>query len=197
MTLSAKRMVLAVVLTCTVFGPVAVVGAAGAGHGPDVAHDHDAAHDRASAQTGVGRRLVDYVGKFHPMAVHFPIALMVAAALAELLGMATGREMFTPAARFSVWCAGISAVAAAGLGWCFAGFQLVDPMQLKTVHRWVGTAAGLWAIPLVFFCHLSYREGGRTWRKWYMLVLFVGVALVGAAGLLGGALIYGWDHLAW
>ncbi len=54
-------------------------------------HDHARDHDPGAEVTGPAR-FIQWLGKFHPIVVHFPIALLVAAAVAELLHMATNKQ---------------------------------------------------------------------------------------------------------
>ncbi len=164
-------------------------------------HDHDHAAHGASGgggKTGLAK-LIAWLGNFHPPAVNFPIALLASAALAELLVMLTGKPFFEAAARFSVWIGSLGAVGATVLGWFFAGFRLSDPTWVMTVHRWLGTAAGVWSVVVLVLCIAAYRPGetGRKWRTWYRLALFGGAAAVAVNGFLGGAMIYGLDHYAW
>ncbi len=155
-------------------------------------HDYDRDHDQGTEVTGPAR-FIQWLGKFHPIVVHFPIALLVAAAVAELLHMATDKQMFVAAAQFSVWFGAIAAVVAAVLGWCFGGFQLVDEDWVITTHRWMGSATGAWAILVVVLNAVSSPQQRRS----YLIALFVGAAMVGVTGFFGGALIHGLDHLSW
>jgi uncharacterized membrane protein len=123
--------------------------------------------------------------------VHFPIAMLIGAALAEVLLMSTGREIFQQAARFCVWIGALSAVPTAVLGWCFGGFQVADDEWILTVHRWLGTLTASWAIALLAI--REHRGGQRSYRP----LVFIGAALAMATGFFGGAMIYGLDHYAW
>lgn len=89
-------------------------------------HDHATDHDKPE---GI-QRLVRYVGKFHPLVVHFPIALILVAALAEFLFLRTRRQFFTDAARFSI---AVGAVAAS-LGWAAAHFA--SEVHRRNPSRW-------------------------------------------------------------
>src|SRR5262249_27360905 len=67
----------------------------------------------ATPLTGTLRRL----GQFHVILVHFPIALLIAAAAGEVWSVLRGRTTSAPAVHFCVVAGAASAVAAAGLGW--------------------------------------------------------------------------------
>ncbi len=160
----------------------------------DITHDHQHDHGHGDENTDAAGgfstdRLLGWLGGLHPTVVHFPIALLIAGLLAEVIGSRAGR--------FCVVLAAISAVVAAGLGWLNGGLHWVDDDWVTTTHRWVGTGTAVWSIAVAWLCLASYREGGRGLRRWYLMSLGIGASLVAAAGFFGGALIYGIDHLAW
>lgn len=167
-------------------------------HGGDSHHAPslgDPAVAEAEASPGNVPKALAWLGKFHPPVTHFPIALLVAAAFAELLFMRTGKLQFDHAARFSVWLGAGAALAAAPLGWFFAGFQFVDDDWVQTAHRWFGTATALWSGGLLIVLKQLTQAGGSRGR--FRLVLFAGTALVSITGFLGGSLLYGINHYAW
>ncbi len=162
-----------------------------------VEHDHSA-HQHADNQTGIAK-LIAWLGKFHPPSVHFPIALLISAALAELLLIITKRTLFDAAAQFCVWGGSIGTFSAVTLGWFLAGFRLNDPDWIMTTHRWLGTAVGLSAVLILMLCIASHEGGTRQlqWRWWFRVMLFITAIAVAMNGFLGGALIYGLNHYAW
>ena len=162
-------------------------------HGP-TAHPEEAAANADAPVSNVPKPLA-WLGKFHPPLTHFPIALILAAALSELLFIRTARPLFDHATRFCVCLGAGGAVAAALLGWLFAGFQLVDDEWVMTAHRWSGTATALWAGYLLLVSERAAAGDGS--RSRFRLVLFGGAALVSISGFLGGSLLYGLDHHAW
>jgi uncharacterized membrane protein len=129
------------------------------------------------------------------MLTHFPIALITAAAIAELLYIRRGSDLFEHAVRFSVWLGAGGALVAALLGWFFAGFQVFDDEWIMTAHRWAGTATALVAAALLVLCERANSGSGS--RNTFRAALFAAAGLVGATGFLGGSLLYGLDHLAW
>lgn len=136
-----------------------------------------------------------WLGKFHPPLTHYPIALLTAAALAELLLIRTKNVLFEHAVRFSVWLGASAALLAATLGWFFGGFHLVDDEWVMTAHRWSGSATGFLGAGLLVLCERASREAAS--RSFFRVALFAGAVLVGVTGFLGGALLYGLDHYTW
>src|SRR5690606_26769974 len=81
----------------------------------------------------------DFVGRLHPLATHFPIALLLAAGLAELLLAARPALGLESTIRFLVAGGAVGAVIAALLGWFAAGWRLEDRSETLGLHRWNGT----------------------------------------------------------
>lgn len=147
---------------------------------------------------GFGTKLIDWLGKFHPPACHFPIALLFAAALAELLGIVTGRSFFEGAARYCLWFGAVGAILSALLGWFMAGFRFVDHSDLLTLHRWVGTAVAIGAsLVLLLSERCRHHPDKANARLAFRIGLVIVVSLVLYVGFLGGAMIYGPHHHRW
>lgn len=174
-----------------------------AGH--DHQHDHAAdvavtVRDDARGGGFTLRRLTGWLGKFHPAAVHFPIALLLAALLAEVISILTGSQRYASAGRYCLVLGALSAVLAGTLGWFFGGFHLIDDgswRSLETRHRWAGTVTALLSIGLLILCRLSARPDARVSKRLYRVTLVVTAGLVGFTGYLGAALVWGADHMAW
>ena len=124
---------------------------------------------------GVPRPLA-WLEKFHPLAVNFPIAMLIAAALSELLLMRTRHELFFHATRFAIWVGSLGALAAAPLGWFFAGFRIADEEWLMTTHRWLGTSAAALALLVLFLCERAYRSSERQAFRFALFPLAAVVA---------------------
>lgn len=165
---------------------------------PSPANEHDhSQHDHGDHDTGFVEKLVSWIGKFHPASVHYPIALLIAAAVAEMLWIKTGKIIYSHAGQFCLWGGVAGAIATAILGWCFAGFRFVDDDWIMTTHRWLGTSMAAWAMLLGWMNLTVHRGDGSQSRKAYRVTLFVGAALVSVTGFFGGSLLYGLNHYAW
>jgi uncharacterized membrane protein len=141
-------------------------------------------------------RLLRWLGKFHVVTVHFPIALLLAAAVAELWALGRGARLPLPAVRFCVLLGAAGAAVAAVLGWLLAwgGYGAGSP-RLLALHRWLGTTAALLAVGSAVLSEADARAGRR--RPWFRILLFLGALLVGVAGHLGGTLVHGEDFFDW
>ena len=139
--------------------------------------------------------LLRRLGPLHVVVIHFPIALLIAAGLAELGAAWRGSRVPSPTVRFCVQFGTVSAVAAAALGWMHAanGFGSTMPLTLS-LHRWLGTAAALWAIGTTALAELEQRRRIRS--QWFRVWLMAGALLIAVCGHFGGILVHGPDFLS-
>jgi uncharacterized membrane protein/mono/diheme cytochrome c family protein len=142
-------------------------------------------------------RTLRLVGKLHVVVIHFPIALLVAAVIAEMWSVWRKKAAPSPVVRFCVLLGAAGAVQAAALGWIHAAFAAVGAGSTQTLafHRWLGTAASLWAVGTFIASEREARRGVRS--RLFRASLLVGAALIGAAAHLGGALVYGEHYFDW
>ena len=143
----------------------------------------------AQAMPSMLRRL----GRLHVVVVHFPIALLIAAAAGELWFAWLGRAAPAPAVHFCVLLGAAGAVVTAALGWldAWGGAGAGMPTALG-LHRWLGTAAAAWAVLTAVLSARDERRGARS--GWFRVALLVGAVLVGATGHFGGVLVHGDDY---
>ncbi|HQU44592.1 MAG TPA: hypothetical protein PK867_17365, partial [Pirellulales bacterium] len=141
------------------------------------------------------KHLLDWLGKLHVVVIHFPIALLLAAAAGEAW-FAWRAPQPASCVRFCVLSGAISAVVAAALGWLHAasGYGSGSPLIL-TWHRWLGTATAGAAVVLAVVSEIDTHRGVRSWRFRFLLLLVA--LLVGVAGHFGGLLVYGVDYFDW
>jgi mono/diheme cytochrome c family protein/uncharacterized membrane protein len=151
----------------------------------------------AEPSNGFGQQLTCWLGKFHPSMVNFPIALLTAAAVAELLRLATGQPAYHSVCRFCIWFGALTAVVAGVLGWCRADFSLTDVSWVMTTHRWLGTTTATAAVLVLVLSEVTRRPGHNGLRPAFVITLFVVAGLVLATGFFGGALVFGLDHYRW
>lgn len=165
------------------------------------AHDQGGSHDHATdhAASVKSPRLVSFFGKFHPVAVHLPIALFLVAALAELLFLFTGVPLFRSAARFNLLAAVPAAAISILLG--LAAAQGADYphgyAQAFSLHRTLGFASlGLGLVATVSSERIA-RNQNTIYLNIYRISLLLSALAVGATGHFGGLLVYGLNHFSW
>ena len=137
-----------------------------------------------------------FLGRLHPMVVHFPLALIiVAAALESLWFFRKGRGV----SRTAMTCLVIGAAAAvlaAWLGWLNAAHEPRGQSVALTLalHRWIGIAAAGTAC-----LALSFTLPARFHQRWavhgYRWSLLIAAGLVSIGGFFGGELVHGSGYL--
>jgi mono/diheme cytochrome c family protein/uncharacterized membrane protein len=143
-------------------------------------------------------RLVKWLGNFHPLAAHTPIALTMAAAIAEMLYLKYRAPALTGASRFSMVLGAMGALATGALGWLMAIGHTSS--ELLENHRWAGTIAAAAAIPIAILGEWGARRAHRMGVEWhgpsrwtFRIAVFAIAGLVGFAAHLGGLVHWGED----
>ena len=130
-----------------------------------------------------------FIGRFHPLVIHFPIALFLLVPILELAGRSAQFSYLRSSASFVLGLATVAATAASLLGWCLGrtgGYS----GALITQHMWGGILLTL----ICWLCWLLRAEQpgpGLT----YVIALVLGVGLVSFTGYRGGQLSLGKNHL--
>lgn len=169
------------------------------GHAPNVQHvtrSHGDMHDHSQHDHQMPR-LATWLGKLHPVMTHFPVALLIAAAIAEFIRKVMGLLWLRDAARFCIWAGAVGAAIAVPLGWLNAGWNVSADDTLLALHRWLGTAVLVWSVVLVVLPEMIRIRPGLGWRRAYMAALVVGALLVAFVGHLGGLMVFGTEYYQW
>jgi len=141
----------------------------------------------------IDSHLANFLGRFHPLLIHFPIVAVVIAAVLEWHYRSGQREVQV-LVQWSYRLAFYSALLATGLGWLlfksgdYAGTYIVR-------HQWFAiamTIALLWSMCI----RQNYLDHRHTFhQKIYQFLLVVAVVLMGITGHLGGSVTHGSDFL--
>jgi uncharacterized membrane protein/mono/diheme cytochrome c family protein len=140
-------------------------------------------------------RILAWIGKFHVLVIHFPIALLATAALVEILAAWRGDRIPEAMVRVSVLLGTAGALAAVTLGWLHADLGGQGSGGVLTAHRWLGTAGGLWSLAVVLLSEWDSRRGHRSLL--FRLVLWIGAFLVAITAHFGGLLVHGSRFFDW
>ena len=155
----------------------------------DMMEDHAEEMEEARPKT-FSERLTSWIGRTHPFAVHFPIALFPVALVALVLARRRGETV--ELIRALIIVAGAASVVAAVLGWFTGGFVLVDSDAVQLWHRWLGTglaviggSVALWAL----------RRRDAIYGRGMVIALSAITLILLVQGWLGAALVHGMDHM--
>jgi uncharacterized membrane protein len=132
-------------------------------------------------------------GRLHPLLVHFPIALILIAAVAELVSATTRFPAWHVVAVANVRAGAAFAIASASAGWLLASSRIVEASPVLEWHRWLGLMAALAAVAAALATGEIDRSPKRLWL--YRIALFLAAACVAVAGHFGAALVWGADFL--
>ena len=155
----------------------------------EMMEEHAEAMEEARPKT-LSERLMSWIGRTHPFAVHFPIALFPVALVALVLARRRGETV--ELIRALIIVGGAAGVIAALLGWFTGGFVLVDTDAVQLWHRWLGTAlavigggVALWAL----------RRRDSVYGRGMVVALSAITLILLVQGWLGAALVHGMDHM--
>jgi uncharacterized membrane protein len=129
-------------------------------------------------------------GRFHPLVVHFPIALLVVASLVEVWGMIRRRT----AAGDTAWiCVGLGTIVGTIMGYSFAESQGAGGKDLE-LHERLGLLTTIASFITAVLCWRARRMGGVGGPAMaFRAFLFLSTLGVGATGHFGGEMVYpGW-----
>src|SRR5260221_6646218 len=121
------------------------------------------------------------IGRLHPVLVHFPIALIVAAFGCELVSVATRVREWHMAAVANLRIGAVFAVGSAVAGWIFAWSPMVDVSPSLEWHRWAGACAALAAVGAVLSVH-SFADSSSRSIWIYRVALGTAGVFVGVTG---------------
>lgn len=149
-------------------------------------HDHELDHSPSSS-------LVEYLGKFHPLVVHFPIALIITALLFAVIGIARDLAWANGLAAKVIYVAFASSVIAMPLGLA-ASTGTHYPADLITYLYW-HRIAGISTTILAFASSIAARRFEKDTSPAnlmiFRIILILSAVVVAIAGHLGAILIYG------
>jgi uncharacterized membrane protein len=136
--------------------------------------------------------VIETLGRCHPALVHFPVALVVTAMLAELMFIGKKVARYTEAARFMLAAAALASIPTAVAGFAAAAGE-VFPAGLQsafTIHRIAGIAVPVLIVLAYALCE-GARRSGQVWEQGlYRFFLYLATAVVLVAGYFGGLLVH-------
>jgi uncharacterized membrane protein len=131
----------------------------------------------------------DLLSRLHPVAAHFPVALLIVAALAEFAMMLRPTLGLQTTIRFLVAGGAIGAVVTALFGWFAGGWRLADRSETLAIHRWNGTTIAVLSL-LAWWLAARSRE-----RAALRVLLAVIAAAILVQGYYGGEMVHGPNHM--
>ena len=139
--------------------------------------------------TGDNFWLWSFLGRLHPMIVHFPISLLLIALLMEMIAWRRKSTNFQSAIKILVFAGAISAVVAVIFGLLLFNNNDYEISDTLAVHQWTGIATMILGI----ITALAYWKLSARVQKALLTLTAVGVTM---AGHYGAYLTHGEDYLS-
>ena len=130
----------------------------------------------------------------HPLVIHFPIALLLAAAFLELVRHLKPAWNPAQAIAWNLHIGTAGVLMSVATGWSRAGTMGFAP-ELKPVlwiHRWAGVATLAVTLLLLFFWWAEKHNSHMATP--FRFTMFATVILIGVTAHHGGLLVYGTDY---
>src|SRR4051794_23062221 len=105
------------------------------------------------------------LGRFHVAIVHFPIALLLVAGMAELWRSFRRSRAPSPTAIVCLVVGAATAILSAWMGWIHKGFGSFAGEQGRDlfIHQWLGIAAAIFAVGALITLASSRKQPARLW----------------------------------
>ena len=139
-----------------------------------------------SAGTEESFWLWSFLGRLHPMVVHFPIGLLFMALVLEIL-VWKKQVQLKPAVKIIVIAAALSSIASVAVGLLLANTGSYGDDQLP-IHQWTGISTLLLSMVAAWYYHSEKRNIAK-------LFLFASCLSVVVTGHLGAELTHGEGYL--
>ncbi|WP_209405000.1 DUF1549 domain-containing protein [Pseudozobellia sp. WGM2] len=137
--------------------------------------------------------ILQFLGRLHPLMVHFPIGLLVVALFMELLTLNGKRKGLREGIRWMVIIGAVSAILSTLFGW-FLKSQDDYSGDLVDKHQYIGIATAVFSIAASILLQRTLQGKIKDFRL-YRGVLMTTVILLTITGHLGANLTHGEDFL--
>lgn len=127
-------------------------------------------------------RLVSWLGRWHPLVLHFPIVLLLIAIFLSLTGKKVSGSLLT---------VGVLSALITAISGFFLGKDTLVKGDLLFWHQWMGGAVAL--IAALWYALANLQLGESTYAKILQVALLV---FIGFTGHYGGMVTHGEDFLA-
>ena len=136
-----------------------------------------------------------FFGRLHPLTVHFPVALIMFAAILELFTLKQFNSRLRPGIRLAVLFGALSAVISVVLGLILARDGDYG-VQTLSIHQWSGISTAVLAMSAAIVLFSSRSSLGRGRIRLYRSVLFITAAGICVTGHFGASLTHGEYYLS-
>lgn len=139
--------------------------------------------------------MTTFLGQLHPLLVHFPVALLIVAALVIIAARVSPGERTFHTVGLLLWGAALGGVASVAAGFLLAQQSFFGGFDAEVLdwHVILGYSTAALACASVAVRHKTTPGHKRALAA--HLLAIVGAVTVSVCGYLGGELVHGHDHL--
>jgi uncharacterized membrane protein len=137
--------------------------------------------------------LWQFLGRLHPLMVHFPIGLLVVALILEIVSWRKKDKSFHSGIKIILIIGSASAVLSCCFGLLLKSQDDYNSSTL-TFHQWTGITTAVLALGALFFFKRSDKNNERLLTAYRSFLIFSVVGVI-IAGHLGASLTHGADYL--
>ena len=135
-----------------------------------------------------------FLGRLHPMVVHFPLGLILFAAILELFTIGRFNSKLRPGIKICLITGVITSIISAAFGWLLASGEDYAGNTLE-LHQWLGIGtAVLGTIVLLLLFRLRKHQQSASVAI-YRTILFVTAVGISVTGHFGASLTHGDEYL--
>lgn len=138
--------------------------------------------------------LWQFLGRLHPMVVHFPLGLLLLAAVLEMISLRQFQSRWRPTIEISLWVGSISAVLSAALGYMLMVNDNYEGAGVD-LHQKLGIATAVLSVICLWLSVQSRQTREGRWILGYRSVLFAAAITLVLTGHYGALLTHGSDYL--
>jgi uncharacterized membrane protein len=137
--------------------------------------------------------MIRWIGQFHLVILHFPIALTVMTVVAEILFFWYRKPVFEQAAYFMIISAAVWAVPTALLGLALSYGAAYQGLQLEIFewHRYFGSLTVFLAALTAYLRYDYFAKQKKSLALYYISLFFLFIS-VSLTGVFGGSLAFGY-----
>ncbi len=139
--------------------------------------------------------LWSFLGRLHPMIVHFPIALLLLAVVLEFISRKNFNSPLRAGINVLVFIGALSGMLTALFGWLLSRQEETIGNSFD-IHQWSGNATVLFSIATALLLYRIVKNNQVKLVNVYRLSLFVSTLGVAIAGHFGASLTHGDDFIS-